>query len=363
MVDAPTPIPNQKIHSINLQYDKKNYKLTLKYENNNLNITCLEINSIPSNKYEMKYSKKDLEKISKFFILFDNIEDSLPELINQIEKKEIIINTTSSSLQITFKINILNCKDFTLELLKQKNDVDTTIESLCETVNYLKNENVELKKEINEIKKENMELKLKIQEINELKLKIQEINEIIKPIQEEKLRIEKIQKQFLESKIISEKDEKDLILKWINPKSNIKLTLLFQSSRDGDRLSTFYNKVSNKSSILIIIKSNYGYRFGGYTTLNFQNTNNYKQDEKAFIFSIDKKKKYNNTQAQYAIYTQSSYFAFGGGHDFYINDQFKTNSNYCGFPCSYSGGEQNEFNGGNSNFTVIECEAYHVEFE
>ena len=347
MVDAPTPIPNQKIHSINFQYDKKNYKLTLKYENNNLNITCLEINSIPSNKYEMKYSKEDLEKISRFFIIYDSIEDSLPELINQIEKKEIIINITSSSLQITFKIKILNFKDFTLELLKQKNDVETTIEFLCETVNYLKNENMELKKEI-----------------NELKLKIQEINEIIKPIQEEKLRIEKIQKQFLESKIISENHEKELILKWINPKSNIKFTLLFQSSRDGDRTSTFYNKVSNKSSILIIIKSNYGYRFGGYTTLNFQNTNgNYKKDEKAFIFSIDKKKKYNNTQAQYAIYTQSSYFAFGGGHDFYINDQFKTNSNYCGFPCSYSGGEQNEFNGGNSNFTVIECEAYHVEFE
>ena len=350
MVDAPTPIPNQKIHSINLQYDKKNYKLTLKYENNNLNITCLEINSIPSNKYEMKYSKKDLEKISRFFIIYDNIEDSLPELINQIEKKEIIINTTSSSLQITFKIKLLNCKDFTLELLKQKNDVETTVEFLCETVNYLKNENIELKNENIELKKENMELKLKNKEIYE----------IIKPIQEEKLRIEK---NFLESKIISENDEKELILKWINPKSNIKLTLLFQSSRDGDKLSTFYNKVSNKSSILIIIKSNYGYRFGGYTTLNFQNTNNYKQNEKAFIFSIDKKKKYNNTKAQSAIYTCNSCFAFGGGHDIYIYDQFKTSNSGCSFPNSYSGGEINEFNGGNSNFTVIECEAYHVEFE
>ena len=203
MVDAPTPIPNKKIHSINLQYDKKNYKLTLKYENNNLNITCLEINSIPSNKYEIKYSKEDLEKISRFFIFYDNIEDSLPELINQIEKKEIIINTTSSSLQITFKIKLINCKDFTLELLKQKNDVETTVEFLCETVNYLKNENMELKNENTELKKENMELKLKIQEINE----------IIKPIQEEKLRIENIiQKNFLESKIIYEKDEKERIL-------------------------------------------------------------------------------------------------------------------------------------------------------
>ena len=62
---------------------------------------------------------------------------------------------------------------------------------------------MELKNENTELKKENMELKLKIQEINE----------IIKPIQEEKLRIENIiQKNFLESKIIYEKDEKELIL-------------------------------------------------------------------------------------------------------------------------------------------------------
>ena len=40
-----------------------------------------------------------------------------------------------------------------------------------------------------------------------------------------------------------------------------------------------------------------------------------------------------------------------------------SNSSHCNFPYSYSGGEINEFNGGNSNFTVIECEAYHVEFE
>ena len=355
MIDAPTPIPTENTHSINLQYDNKNFKITLKNENNNLYINCLDISSIPTNKYEMKYSKKDLEKISKFFIFYDNIEDSLPELINQIEKKEIIIKTTSSSFQITFKIKLLNCKDFTLELLKEKNDINTTIEVLCETVHYLKSENMELKNKNNQFEKE----------INELKLQIEEINEIIKPIKEKQIRIENIQKKsFLESNIISEKDEKEQILNWINPNNNIKITLLFQSSRDGDRISTFYNKVSNKSSILIIIKTAYGYRFGGYTTQNFQNTNYYKIDGKAFIFSIDKKKKYNNTNSQYAIYTSSNYFAFGGGHDFSIYDQFKISiSNYCNFPHSYSGGEKNEINGGNNQFTVEECEAYHVEFE
>ena len=355
MLDAPTPIPTQNIHTINLQYEKKKYKIIIKHENSNLYIYCIEVNSIPSIQYEMKYSKEDLEKISKFFIFYDNIEDSIPELMNQIEKKEIIIKTTSSSFQITFKIKLLNCKDFTLELLKKKDDLETTINVLCETVNYLKNENNELKIKNTQFEKE----------INELKLKIEEINEIIKPIKEKKIRTDNIIKNlFLDSKIISQREEKELILNWINPNNDIKLTLIFQSSKDGDKLSTFYNKISNKTPILIIIKSNYGFRFGGYTTQNCQITNNYKQDGKAFIFSIDKKKKYNISLSEYAIYCSSYSFAFGGGHDFAINEQFKTSSSsYCNFPHSYSGGEKNEINGGNSTFTVVECEVYHIKYE
>ena len=83
-----------------------------------------------------------------------------------------------------------------------------------------------------------------------------------------------------------------VILNWIKPKTKIKLTLLYQVSKDGDRTSTFYSKVSNKCPNVVLLKTNSGYECGGYTSVSWGNTNNYKRDELAFLFSLDKKKKY-----------------------------------------------------------------------
>ena len=37
-----------------------------------------------------------------------------------------------------------------------------------------------------------------------------------------------------------------MISNWTKPNSKIKFNLLYQISRDGDNISTFYNKVNNK---------------------------------------------------------------------------------------------------------------------
>ena len=120
----------------------------------------------------------------------------------------------------------------------------------------------------------------------------------------------------------------------------------------------------NKSPTLILIKTNAGFKFGGYTTNTWTNTNGYKKDELAFLFSIDKKKKYliKKEQINNAIYTSSSYFAFGNGFDFYVQDQIKTsNSHYSNFPSAYLGGDRYELTGGQYNYLISECEVYHVE--
>ena len=155
-----------------------------------------------------------------------------------------------------------------------------------------------------------------------------------------------------------------MISNWIKPNSKIKFNLLYQISRDGDNISTFYNKVKDKCPTLIIIKSKSGYKFGGYTT-NTWEPNNYKKDELAFLFSLNKKKKYNikNDHIQYAIYGCSDYFAFGGGHDLRINDKCTSNNyNSCN-SSSYNTIEQYELNGGQEYFLVDELEVYNVEFE
>ena len=90
-----------------------------------------------------------------------------------------------------------------------------------------------------------------------------------------------------------------------------------------------------------------------------------KIDELAFLFSLNKQKKYNikNEQIKYAISGCSDYFAFGGGHDLKIYDQCTSkNNNYCNSH-SYNTTEQYELNGGEQYFSVDELEVYNVEFE
>ena len=109
----------------------------------------------------------------------------------------------------------------------------------------------------------------------------------------------------------------------------------------------------------MIIKSKLGYKFGGYTTQTWEIINNYKGDKLAFLFSLNKQKKYNHIQNLNGY----NYFAFVGDHNLYIYDQCTSNNkNYCS-SSSYNTTEQYELNGGEQYFYVDELEVYNVEFE
>ena len=341
-------------HSINLQYEDKIYKLEFNQKNNNLIITCTDDNSF--SKFGGVFSKNSLEKLSRFFLLFDSIEESFPELISKLEKKEFSISVTEELFQLTFKINIMNCKDFTLEKKKKKEDLSSSVQSLCTTVIQLKDENKKLEKVNSEFRNEIITLK---SEIENLKSDIKLIKDTLFPIKEE----DKYKEILSESKIIKSIEEKKLIMDWIKPNTEIKFNLLYQVSRDGDRISNFYSKVSNKFPTIVIVKSAIGNKFGGFTNEKWEKNTNYKKDESAFLFSITKKKKYEINNVECAIYGSSKNFAFGNGHDLSISDKCKSayDSNYSYFPFAYTSDEKNGLTCGEYNFYVNECEVYHVE--
>ena len=344
-------------HSINLEYEDKSYKIEISQKNNNLIISCTEINSFPVNKFGGIFSKASLEKLSRFFLLFDSIEESFPELINKIEKKEITMYVTEEFVQLTFKINIMNCKDFTLELTKKKDDLNSSVQSLCTTVIQLKEDNKKLEKENSQFRNEIIELKAEIENLQkDMKL----VKDILFPVKEE----DKYKEILSESKIIKSIEEKKLIMDWIKPNTEIKFNLLYQVSRDGDRITNFFSKVSNKNPTLVLVKSAIGNKFGGFTNEKWENNSTYKKDENAFLFSIKKKKKYSINNKDCAIYCSSNNFAFGNGHDLCIYDKCKTayDNNYSYFPFGYNGDEKTGLTCGEYNFFVNECEVFHVEF-
>ena len=67
--------------------------------------------------------------------------------------------------------------------------------------------------------------------------------------------------------------------------------LLFRKSRDGSTPDDFHNKCDNKGITIVFIETTKGYKFGGYTELQWDKSG-YKKDISTFIFSFNNKQKY-----------------------------------------------------------------------
>ena len=66
-------------------------------------------------------------------------------------------------------------------------------------------------------------------------------------------------------------------------------TLIYKASRDGYLCNDFHSKCDKEGPTVTIIQSNIGYKFGGYTSIDWDiSVNSYKKDELAFLFSLNK---------------------------------------------------------------------------
>jgi len=131
-------------------------------------------------------------------------------------------------------------------------------------------------------------------EMTELKKEIVNLKAEIKTLKEENKEIAKKIENQLDSKILINNEDIIMVNNWIRQNAKLRFELLYRVSRDGDRISTFTEKVRGKSPTLILIKSKSGYKFGGYTSVEWdmKGSYTYKEDKFAFIFSINNKKKY-----------------------------------------------------------------------
>ncbi len=99
----------------------------------------------------------------------------------------------------------------------------------------------------------------------------------------------------LESEIIRENISENILLKnWIDSKKKINSLLLYRMTKDGDSFKIFHKLCDNIKPNLILIKSKKGKKFGGFTFKNLESCNEeiWKKDNKCFLFSLDKKKRF-----------------------------------------------------------------------
>ena len=141
------------------------------------------------------------------------------------------------------------------------------------------------KTEIENLKKDNIKLQKEVEELKEQNKKLFEKNNKLILLAEESNKI------YIDSKIIKSMNSISHIIEYIkeNDKSfNFKeMKLLFRGSRDGDRTKTCHELCDNKKNILILIQSDTGYMFGGYSKIGFKTNNNFDQwkiDNNCFLF-------------------------------------------------------------------------------
>ena len=126
----------------------------------------------------------------------------------------------------------------------------------------------------------------------EIKKEIKEIKNKLNSIEEKKEEEEnKINNLFKGSTLLSN-EQKKLIDDWILKDTKKEFTLIYKASIDGYSCNDFHSNCDKKGPTVTIIQSNTGYKFGGYTSIDWDiSANSYKKDELAFLFSLNKKLK------------------------------------------------------------------------
>ena len=147
-----------------------------------------------------------------------------------------------------------------------------------------------------------------------------------------------------------------------------KWTLIYRASKDGFENDKFHAKCDYKPNTLVIIKSENGNVFGGFTEKSWSSKYGYRSDKNAFIFSLinldNKPLKMKCIKSEYAFYGRGN-IQFGL-YDIVIasksnqNTDSKTNLGNCYYHPDYAftSVEANSFLAGSEYFQVSEIEIF-----
>ena len=159
---------------------------------------------------------------------------------------------------------------------------------------------------------------------------------------------------------------------------NIKFSLIYRASRDGDTSKIFHSKCDFIGPNITLVKTKKGYIFGGFTTKSWKHL--FKdirkddpeygteiKDEKAFGFSINEKKIYKNGKPnESAIFCHNNYGPGFKNYFFKTYNEFFKNGGICGKneESNFIGQEKEyEINGGEEKFEIEEIELFQIGFK
>jgi len=358
--DHDTPenkIKFNKSQTFEIKTKENDYKLKVSYNETMFLFEVEKKAEFPKNEYANLISFEDLTKNYRFFLQFESTEEVVNSLSIMVKNNNLKILEGDAKMKIEIT-NPTNQKTFGIDVpIKEKNlrmEVNGLIEymsSLNNRVTALENKNKELENKNKEFENKNKELEKQIKELMSIKDEYEKLK---------KQEIQKENRYFKDSSIVKLEDE-NTIISWFEKKPT-KFNKLLDSKIDGDSTNAFENKCAKKCPTMVFVKTTNGYRFGGFTTILWTH-GSYGKDNKAFLFSLDRKEKYNITNENYANCLGSgSSFYFGSGALHIYNNCTSNKSNYVSNSSFETVPQNYAINGGEQYFTVSSYEVYQVEY-
>ena len=315
------------------------------------------------------------QKDSEINVLTNNVT----ELKNQINSLESTNNSNLNNISLLKENNINEVVKLNGIISKyQKENQD-----LKGSISYFKQENQKLnaycinfQQEYQKLKTDRDNLQKEYKELltikNQLNEKVEKMKVEIKVFKDEKLKNKIDLFPGDDSKIIFSMSDIQFIIDYIKEADKSfefkNLKLLYRGSRDGDRTKTCHQLCDNKQNVLIIIQSDIGNIFGGYSKIGFKVNNKaeYLVDNNCFLFSYEYKNIYPSVKDKQNICHISDYcgLCFTGSLGFFdkfmnSNDNWIDKSNIqdhfnrLNEPC--------EMNGGKNKFRIQELEVFQFQ--
>ena len=173
---------------------------------------------------------------------------------------------------------------------------------------------------------------------------------------------EKTEQTFVNGDIIQSIEELELIIRKINKASKkMTLNLIYKATADTDRAADFHKKCDEAKNTLVLVETDKGKRFGGYTSVSWKGKCIEKMDKEAFVFSLDKMKIYENIPGEKAIGCYPKFGPVFLGCQIRIYDRaFQKGGTTYEKGLNYKTTEDFELNGGERLFKVKDIEVYEV---
>ena len=294
------------IEEITINKEKENYTIHFGIQGNDLLIKAESENTKNIYYYQYCFTINELQNISMIFSMYK----AAKEIIAFLKDLKFEIEEKNENLLLKFNVFMPNGQNKLIELVLKKCLLDTNniikylLEKIKSMETNIKNLEENIKLEKTKHNSEIKELKDNISNLKENNIRYENEN---KKLWDEINKLKESQIKFsnkddainsFDSKIIESKDNINFILDYIkkNDKTlNIsKIKLLFRGSRDGERTKTCHELCDIKQHVLIIMKSETGYIFGGYSKIGFKANKilEYKIDNNCFLFSLNLKKIY-----------------------------------------------------------------------